>query len=217
MYAALLEDTGEFRRMAGTASGVDAGRPEWITRPLEGGRRRYENTARSGVSPWYYDVGISTRAATEQRARQRATQNVQANIAATIASDFKARLDITEYSLFRDCGIEDAERLIETAITNSIKTRVPRYEPLEWHIESGVTPEGREWYRAYVLVRFPRKDILDVVEKIEPSVVVNALITGAAGQKLVEPGAKAGGDMLEGVLAARNYARESIEAGLTGN
>lgn len=74
-----------------------------------------------------------------------------------IASDFKARLDITEYSFFKDCDIEDAERLIGTAITNSIKTRIPRYEPLEWYIESGVNGEGREWYTAYVLVRFPRK------------------------------------------------------------
>jgi hypothetical protein len=164
---------------------------------------------------------MSTKTTTEQRVRQRAAQNVQANIAATIASDFKARLDITEYSFFKDCNIEDAERLIETAITNSIKTRIPRYEPLEWHIETGVNVEGREWYRAYVLMRFSRKDILDVVEKIEPPVVVTALIENAVKQKLIEPQERPRGaerdELLKDMLTARDYAKESIEEGLTGN
>jgi hypothetical protein len=217
VYSAMLENTEQFKKMAFTPPGVNANRPQWIMRPLEGGRAKYENAGAAGVSSWYYDVGMSAKTATEQRARQRAAQNVQANIAATIASDFKARLDITEYSLFKDCDIEDAERLIETAITNSIKTRIPRYEPLEWHIEHGLNTEGREWYVAYVLVRFPRKDILDVVEKIEPAAVVNALILQAVKQKLVEPGAEAEDEMFEGVLAAREYAKESIEEGLTGN
>jgi hypothetical protein len=217
VYSVMLENTGQFKRMAGAAPGVNPNRPEWIMRPLEGGRARYENAGVTGVSSWYYDVGMSAKTTTEQRARQRATQNVQANIAATIASDFKARLDITEYSLFRDCGIEEAERLIETAISNSIRTRIPRYEPLEWHIETGVNGEGKEWYRAYVLVRFPRKDILDVVEKIEPAAVVEALIANAVKQKLIAPGAGAGDGILEGVLAAREYAIESIEEGLTEN
>jgi hypothetical protein len=219
VYTAMLESTEQFKKMAVTPSGVSAGRPLWITRPLEGGRARYENTGASGVSSWYYDVGMSAKTATEQRARQRATQNVQANIAATIASDFKARLDITEYSLFKDCDIEDAERLIEAAVSASVKTRIPRYEPLEWHVETGVNAEGREWYTAYVLVRFARKDILGVVEKIEPSAVVHALIAQAARQKLIDPSAagNAGEEMFEGVLAAREYAKESIEEGLTGN
>ncbi|MDR1899018.1 MAG: CsgG/HfaB family protein [Treponema sp.] len=220
VYTTFLEHTGQLKNMAG-APGLNANRPQWITRPLEGGRAKYENTNAAGVSSWYYDVGMSTKTTTEQRARQRATQNVQANIAATVASDFKARLDITEYSLFSDCDIEDAERLIETAISSSIKTRVPRYEPLEWHIETGVNAAGKEWYTAYVLVRFSRKDILDVVEKIEPSAVVNALIANAVKQKLIEQGANGDGavraEMLEGVLAARDYAKESIEEGLTGN
>ncbi|MDR1175688.1 MAG: CsgG/HfaB family protein [Treponema sp.] len=220
VYIAALEDTEQFKKMAGTASGISGGRPQWVTQPLAGGRAAYENVSAAGVSSWYYDVGMSTKTTTEQRARQRATQNVQANIAATIASDFKARLDITEYSLFSDCDIEDAERLVETAITNSIRTRIPRYEPLEWHIETGVNAEGREWYTAYVLVRFPRKDILDVVEKIEPAAVVNALITNAVKQKLIgERGAEAEDkdDLLAELLAVRDYARASIEEGLTGN
>jgi hypothetical protein len=223
VYTAMLENTEEFKRMAGAASGVvNANRPEWVTRPLEGGRARYENAGAAGVSAWYYDVGMSTKTATEQRARQRATQNVQANIAATIASDFKARLDITEYSLFRDCGIEDAERLIETAVSNSIRTRIPRYEPLEWHIESGVNGEGREWYAAYVLVRFARKDILDVVEKIEPAEVVNVLILNAVKEKIIDPiephaEGEVKDELIAEMLAVREYAIQSIEEGLTGN
>jgi hypothetical protein len=225
LYTTMLENAGEFKRLVAAPSGIQAGRPQWITRPLEGGRARYENADPSGVSSWYYDVGMSTKTTTEQRARQRATQNVQANIAATIASDFKARLDITEYSLFKDCDIEDAERLVETAISSSIKTRIPRYEPLEWHIETGTNAEGREWYTAYVLVRFPRKDILDVVEKIEPATVVTALIENAVKQKLVDPQRAAQtvqesaeqDELLKDMLAARDYALESIEEGLTGN
>jgi hypothetical protein len=225
VYTAMLENAGEFKRLAAAPSGIQAGRPSWITRPLEGGRARYEDAGPSGVSSWYYDVGMSTKTATEQRARQRAAQNVQANIAATIASDFKARLDITEYSLFKDCDIEDAERLIETAISNSIKTRIPRYEPLEWHVETGTNAEGREWHTAYVLVRFPRKDILDVVEKIEPAAVVTALVENAVKQKLVDPQRAAQtvqesaeqDELLKDMLAARDYALESIEEGLTGN
>jgi hypothetical protein len=219
VYAVMLENTESFKKMAGTPSGINANRPLWITRPLEGGRARYENAGTSGVSPWYYDVGMSTKTTTEQRARQRATQNVQANIAATIASDFKARLDITEFSLFKDCDIEDAERLIETAISSSIRTRIPRYEPLEWHIETGVNGEGREWHTAYVLVRFPRKDILDVVEKIEPAAVVNSLISNAVRQKLIDQSAEKENkdEILAATLVARDYALESIEEGLTGN
>ncbi|MDR1986191.1 MAG: CsgG/HfaB family protein [Treponema sp.] len=219
VYMAALESTEELRKMAAARSGVRPVRPEWITRPLEGGRARYEQGSPSGVSLWYYDVGMSAKTSTEQRARQRASQNVQANIAATIASDFKARLDITEYSLFQDCGLEDAERLIETAISSSIKTRIPRYEPLEWHIETGVNGEGREWYTAYLLVRFPRKDILDVVERIEPAATAASLISNAVKQKLIDPPRSGAGEeeMLEGLTAAREYALESIEAGLTGN
>jgi hypothetical protein len=220
LYTVLLRPDDQLRRLAAGSDGVSASRPAWIMRPLEGGRAAYENVSASGVSSWYYDVGISTKTTTEQRARQRATQNVQASIAATIASDFSARLDITEYSLFNDCDVEDAVRLIETAITSSIKTRIPRYEPLEWHIETGLNAEGREWYTAYVLVRFPRKDILDLVERIDPAAVVNALVAAAVKEKIIEAqsaeeGAKAA--MLEGVLAARAYAKESIEEGLTGN
>jgi hypothetical protein len=219
VYMVMLESTEQFKRMAGAASGANTSRPAWVTRPLEGGRAKYENAGAAEVSSWYYDVGMSTKTTTEQRARQRAAQYVQANIAATIATDFKARLDLTEYSLFKDCDIEDAERLIETAISSSVRTRVPRYEPLEWHIETGVNGEGREWYTAYVLVRFPRKDILDVVEKIEPAAVVNSLVANAVREKLIDQSAERASkdDLLEGVLAARKYALDGIEEAATGN
>ena len=46
-------------------------------------RAVYENASVPMVSSWYYDVGMSARTATEQRARQRAARNVQGNIAAT--------------------------------------------------------------------------------------------------------------------------------------
>jgi hypothetical protein len=57
------------------------------------------------------------------------------------------------------------------------------------------------------------------LEKIEPSAVVHALIAQAARQKLIDPSAAvdAGEEMFEGVLTAREYAKESTEEGLTGN
>jgi hypothetical protein len=61
-----------------------------------------------------------------------------------------------------------------------------------------------------------------VVEKIEPSQVVDALIANAVRQKLVdetvaEKNAKAKDDLVTEMLAVRNYAVESITEGLTGN
>jgi hypothetical protein len=219
VYTAMLESTEQFKRMAATPLGANALSPQWVRQPLIGGRAIYENTGATGVSPWFYVVGMSMKTTTEQRARQRATQGIQASIAENIASEFKMRLDITEYSAFKDCDTEDADRLIEAAISNSVRTRIPRYEPLEWHIETGVNAEGKEWYKAYLLVRLVRKDILDVVEKIEPAAMVNALIQNAVRQKLIDQGAEGEDkdEMLEGVLAARDYAREGIAEGLTGN
>jgi hypothetical protein len=58
-----------------------------------------------------------------------------------------------------------------------------------------------------------------VVEKIEPVAVVNTLIANAVRQKLIDQSAEGEGkgEILEGVRVARDYARESIEEGLTGN
>jgi hypothetical protein len=152
-------------------------KPQWIYEPLTA-RAKYDTGSGgvSGVSPWYYDAGISNKAASEQLARTRARQNVQQVIAENIASDIKARIDITAFSMFQSAGIEETENRIEAALTNSIKTKVPRYETLEWYIEEGEL-EGKKYYLAYVLVRFPRKDIITMVEKIEPRNVVNTVIT----------------------------------------
>jgi hypothetical protein len=73
-----------------------------------------------------FRLGTMTWAYPTEPVRNR--QNVQANTAANIASEFKARLDITERSFFKESDYEDVQRLIETAATNSIKTRIPRYK-----------------------------------------------------------------------------------------
>jgi TolB-like protein len=148
-------------------------KPSWIDEPLSA-RTKYEGST-GGVSSWYYDVGISNKGASEQLARTRARQNVQQVIAENIASDIKARIDITSLSVFASSGIEDVETRIEAALTNSIRTRVPSYEALEWYIENGNTG-GSDWYMAYVLVRFPRTDIISMVEKIEPPSIAATVI-----------------------------------------
>jgi len=78
--------------------------------------------------------------------------------------------------MFQSAGVEETETRIEAALTNSIKTRVPRYEALEWYVEEG-NQDGKQYYKAYVLVRFPRQDIITMVEKIEPQTIVNTVVT----------------------------------------
>jgi TolB-like protein len=189
-------------------------RPQWVDMPLEYGRKTYDKNA--AQTPWYYDVGFSGMAATEQRARDRARQNIQQSIAANIASDYAARIDITEESIFKDTGIEDADRLIQTAITNSIKTRLPSYEILEWYIDSGRSDKGQAWYIAYVFVRFARKDIIAVMEKIEPEKVVEVII-----QKAKIPAADATSEakssLIDELTEVRNYAIRQMTEVPSGN
>ena len=150
-------------------------KPQWIYEPLSA-RAKYEPGV-GGVSQWYYDAGISNKTASEQLARNRARQNVQQVVAENIASDIKARIDITSFSMFQSSGIEETENRIVTALTNSIKTRVPRYDsPLEWYIEEG-NQDGKKYYIAYALVRFPRQEIITMVEKIDPQNVVNTVVS----------------------------------------
>jgi hypothetical protein len=150
-------------------------KPQWISEPLTA-RAKYEPGA-AGVSQWYYDVGISKKNASETDARRRARQDIQQVIAENIASDIRARIDITSFSMFQSAGVEETETRIEAALTNSIKTRVPRYDnPLEWYVEEG-NQDGKHYYKAYVLVRFPRQDIITMVEKIEPQTIVNTVVT----------------------------------------
>jgi hypothetical protein len=139
------------------------GRPSWIYIPLNG-RVKFE-TGNSGVSAWYYDVGQSNRTATEQLARNRAREDVQRMIAANIASEMKGRINIASLSMFGSSDIEETANIIETVLTNSIRTRVPSYEVLEWYIERG-NENGRSWFIAYLLVRFVRQDIIRGLEAI---------------------------------------------------
>ncbi|MFP3043501.1 CsgG/HfaB family protein [Treponema primitia] len=187
-------------------------RPQWVDMPLEYGRKTYDRPSANTPSVWYYDVGSSNMAATEQRARTRARENVQQNIAANIANQYAARIDITEQSLFRDTDIEDAERLIQTAVTNSIRTKLPSYETLEWYIDSGKSATGQTWYVAYVLVRFARKDIISVIETIEPEKVTEAIIQ----QAKIPPAAattEAKASLVDELIEVRDYALSQITQG----
>jgi len=150
------------------------GKPSWILIPRNG-MVKFETGSGGGVSRYYYDIGQSNKTATEQLARTRARENVQQTVAANIASNIKGRIDITQHSVFNSSDNEDTENRIVTALTNSIRTKVPSYEPLEWYIEKGVE-NGKNYFIAYVLVRFVRQDIIKDVETVNMSSVVDTLI-----------------------------------------
>ncbi|GHV10516.1 hypothetical protein FACS189491_00110 [Spirochaetia bacterium] len=196
------------------------GRPVWIDQPGIYGKAKFEPNNTSATPEWYYDSAKSTRAAEEMRARDRTRQIIQRDAAANIASDFKLRMDLTEYSALRDTSIEDCERLIETAITNSIRTRVPRFEILEWYIDKG-NENGTDWYRAYVLVRFSRSEMITVINKIDPEKVVDTLVSEAQRNKVIPANAQLSAQdkaaMVELVIETQRYAIEGIEKGLSGN
>jgi len=185
------------------------GRPGWINIPLNG-RVKFE-TAGSGVSNWYYDVGQSNKTATEQQARQRAIENVQQMIAANIASEMKSRIDITSQSVFMSSDIEETETRIAASITNSIRTRVPSHEVLEWYIEKGVE-NGRNYFIAYVLVRFHRQDILKEVEamnmqNVADTVIRNLRISATESEKAA---------LIRELEAARDVSLRTIRNGSGG-
>ena len=181
-------------------------RPRWTDEPLSA-RTRYETNA-SGASQWFYDVGVSNKTASEQLARTRARQNIQYRVAENIASDMKARIDLTSLSMFADSDIEDTETRIESALTNTIRTRVPSYEVLEWYTETG-TLDGREFHMAYVLVRFPRHEIINMVEKLEPEAIANTVIR----QTSVFPTADHRDELIRELTAVRDYALQMIRQG----
>jgi TolB-like protein len=143
-----------------------AEQPLWINKSSEYGRATFEGGVTLDRSPWYYEVGISNKAASEQLARTRARQNVQRNIAENIASDMKERIDLTELSLFTAGAGDDALYRVETAITNAIRTKVPRYELLEWFVKTE-KEDGRTWYTAYALVRLPKQDVISVIQDLD--------------------------------------------------
>jgi hypothetical protein len=176
------------------------GKPAWIDEPLAAAEKH-------GASGWYYDVGVSNKAASEQLARTRARQNVQLMVAENIASEIHARIDITAFSVFQSSSVEETENRIEAALTNSIRTTVPRYEPLEWHIETG-KQNGKDYYLAYVLVRFPRKDIITMVEKLDPPRIAETIFRQMNIQ-VTEVSLRT--ELVEGLETARSYALETIQ------
>ena len=184
-------------------------KPEWIYEPLSA-RAKHE-TGGSGVSAWYYDTGISNKAASEQLARTRARQNIQQVIAENIASDMKSRIDVTSVSMFQSSDIEETENRIETVLTNSIRTRVPGYEALEWYIETGKT-DGKEWFMAYVLVRFQRRDILSMVERLQPAQTADNIIR----QMNITATDSGKADLIRELQEAIDYSQEMIRSGFGG-
>jgi membrane-associated protease RseP (regulator of RpoE activity) len=198
-------------------------RPQWIDFPLEYGRSRYENQTGTGPavglavgradgpSVWYYDLGVSNRTATERRARDRARENLQQNIAANIASDFGAYIDILELSAFGDRDIEDVQQIVSRSVTNSIQVRLPSFELLEWHIERG-TENGAPWHRAYVLVRFPRQDIINMIEEINPAPIVQEILRDLAPPNSRTPQQDMGALLLANMLEARSAVIEALKS-----
>jgi hypothetical protein len=176
------------------------GKPDWIDEPLAAAEKH-------GAPGWYYDVGVSNKAASEQLARTRARQNVQLMAAENIASEIKARIDITALSVFQSASVEETENRIEAALTNSIRTTVPRYEALEWYIETG-NQNGKDYYLAYVLVRFPRKDIINMVEKLDPPRIAETIFRQMNIQ-VTEVSLRT--ELVEGLETARSYALEAIQ------
>ena len=175
------------------------GKPAWIDAPTAAAEKH-------GAAGWYYDVGVSNKAASEQLARTRARQNVQQMVAENIASEIKARIDITAFSVFQSSSIEETENRVEAALTNSIRTAVPRYEPLEWYFETG-KQNGKDYYLAYVLVRFPRKDIINMVEKLDPPRIAETIFRQMNIQ-VQEISLRT--ELVEGLETARSYALETI-------
>jgi TolB-like protein len=147
--------------------------PQWINMPLSA-RSKYEQDG-SGVSIYYYDRGLSNKATTRQTAETRARQNIQLMTAANIASQICARIDITEFSENMVSDIEEVQRRIETTVTQSIRTRVPSYETLEYYVETG-KENGRDWYIVYILVRFARRDIVAMIEHLETERMVENIL-----------------------------------------
>jgi TolB-like protein len=159
--------------------------PEWVSMPYAA-RSKYEQGSPAGqgspamqggqgVSIYYYDVGLSNRATTRQTAQTRARQNVQQMVAANIASQIAARIDVTDFSEGAVSDSEEIQRRVDAAITQSIRTRVPSYEPLEFYIETG-KENNRDWYIANILVRFARRDILATIEQVETDRMVENIL-----------------------------------------
>ena len=204
---------------AGTAANTLAGeqfaqaKPRWISRPIAA-RAEFDD-AGTGVSRWYYSVGVSHKTASQQLARRRASQDIQLSIAERIASDMVVRVDLTAVSEFLSSEIEDVKTRIETSLVNTIRTRVPAFEVLEWHDEVGKNAEGKEWHMAYALVRISRKNILGMLGKIDKDRVADAAVKAL---NIPEDAAEeAKGVLLLELEGAQEAVQEGIEEGFGGS
>ncbi|MDR1029776.1 MAG: hypothetical protein LBL76_02775 [Treponema sp.] len=140
----------------------------------------------------------------------RARENLQQNIAANIASNLGAYIHILELSAFRDSDREDVQQLVSRAISNAIQVRLPSFEVLEWYIERG-TENGKPWYTAYVLVRFPRQDIIRMIQEIRPAPIVQEILRTLV---LRVPPADMGTLLLANMLEACTATIQDLQTGL---
>jgi len=187
--------------------------PQWVNMPLSV-KSKYEQNAQ-GVPVYYYDRGISNKATTRQTAETRARQNIQQMIAANIASQIAARIDITEFSENATSDVEDVLRRVETAITQSIRTKVPSYETLEYYVETG-RENNKDWYIAYVLVRFARKDIVSMIDHIETEKMADNILKE---MNIRETAAKeeARKELLSEIVDILKATSKDVSDGVTGN
>jgi len=187
--------------------------PQWVNFPLSA-RSKYEQGGQ-GVSIYYYDRGLSNKATTRQTAETRARQNIQLTIAANVASQICARIDITDFSENTVSDIEEVLRRVETTVTQSIRTRVPNYEILEYYVETG-KENGRDWYIVYALVRFARRDIVAMIEHLETEKMVENILKE---MNIREAAAKeqARKELLVEIRNILTETGRNISEGVTGN
>ena len=143
-------------------------RPKWIDAPQKYGVSEY-------AKGWIYEHTMSQKCASESLARSRAKQRLQFEIASNIANEISAAIGSKDCSLFAESGIDDPVTLLQRALCSSIETKVPGHETLEWYVEQG-KEKGKAYYIAHVLVRFKLKDILGVLDKVDPDKIIKDVI-----------------------------------------
>jgi hypothetical protein len=197
--------------LEGLVTNPNAPRPQWVDFPLEYGRTHYEHQTVTGPAAWYYDLGVSGRTSTEQRARTRARENLQQNIAANIASNMGAYIDVLELSAFGDQDVEDVRQIVSRAVSTSIQVKLPSFEVLEWHIERGAE-NGAPWCIAYLLARFPRQDIIRMVQEINPAPIAQEILRALTPPASPAPAQQNMGELLlADMLKARTAAIEALK------
>jgi len=104
---------------------------------------------------------------------------------------------------------------VETTVTQSIRTRVPNYEILEYYVETG-KENGRDWYIVYALVRFARRDIVAMIEHLETEKMVENILKE---MNIREAAAKeqARKELLVEIRNILTETGRNISEGVTGN